>query len=149
PADADARREVPPFLVQAGRSRRKARVAGVDEPRRRVVEYRALDVLPEPVAVEDRVRTTREVLAEERLPPDARVDRHPSGRAPRVLRVDALIPLVVIDAGQPRLIDRGDAPEEHVRQSQSCRLAGEGPLSAAARPRPERHPEVGDARADA
>ena len=38
--------------------------------------------------------------------------------APRVLRVDALIPLVVIDAATPRLIERRDAAEQQVREPQ-------------------------------
>ena len=112
------------------------------------MEHRALDVLPEAIAIEDRVRAACQVLAEERLPPDAAVDRHAARRPPRVLRIQTLVPLVVIDAGQARLIDRGDASEQHVRQSQTRCLAREVPLAAAARPCPERDAEVRDARAE-
>ena len=67
-------------------------VARIEEPGRRVHELRALDAAAEVLEAEVGDRAVRDLLTEERLPAEARIERHAFGRAPGVLRVPALVP---------------------------------------------------------
>ena len=137
PREPDARREIPPLLVQPAPPRREARVAGIDETGRRVREHRALDVVPEVVEAEVVDRAVQDVLSEVRLPAKARVDRHAAARSPGVLRVEPQVPLVHRQDRGAAVLQPADAAHQEVREAEAGQLARESPVAAGARVRLE------------
>ena len=72
------------------------------------------------------------VLAEIRLPPHARIDRHPVRHAPRILRIRAQVPVVDIqDVGAADLEPR-DASRQEIRKGVPGHAAVNGPAAAGA-----------------
>ena len=81
PRDADARRQVRPLLVVAGLAVGEAGVARIEKPGGRVEEHRALHAAAEVVVVEVGRAAVEHLLAEERLPAQAGVERHAARRS--------------------------------------------------------------------
>ena len=91
------------------------------------------DALVEVLLLEDHDRVVLDVLAEVRLPPHARVDRHPARHAPRVLRVRAQVPVVDIQDARAADLDPRDAARQEIRKGEPGQAAVNDPAAAGAR----------------
>ena len=134
PGQADARRHVLPLPLESGTSLGESLVAGIDEPGRRVHELRALDAAAEVIQAEVGDCTLGNLLTEERLPADARIQRQALGGAPGVLRVPALVQLVEVHAEVRAMLEDRYAAEQEVGEAEAGDAAIERPRAATLRP---------------
>ena len=130
PGQSNARPEVVPVGQHAGLAG-EARVAGEIEARRRIREHRALRTRLEARHVELIDRAVHELLREERLPPNAVVQRQARPDPPGVLRVQPDVFLLHVERVRRRLDQRvrSHPAQQEVRQSESGLRAVDGELA--------------------
>jgi hypothetical protein len=115
-----------------GLSRGEALVSRIDEARGRVAEHGAVHAVLKVVHIEDRDRVVQDVLAEVRLPPQARIDRDTARGAPRILPVPPGVPVDNLQDVRTTVFDAQDAADHEIGQAVPGHMAVDDPVAAGA-----------------